>query len=90
MIPREHAADVSQSAAISWQIYAPSKESHGLRPVLVAIVESGALYTVTVLTSLALLLTTSYAQTAVLDMLMPLVVGRFVFLAIHILLTRRA
>ena len=77
-------------AAICWRIYQPSRDSRKLRPVLVAIIESGALYTVTVLTSLALLLTTSYAQTAVLDMLMPLVVGRFVFLAIHILLTRRA
>ncbi|ETW86388.1 hypothetical protein HETIRDRAFT_230432, partial [Heterobasidion irregulare TC 32-1] len=62
--------------AICWRIYQPSREWGGVRtllPVLMAIIESGALYTAGVLTTLILFLIESNAQFAALDLLMPLV-----------------
>ncbi|THH14092.1 hypothetical protein EW146_g6201 [Bondarzewia mesenterica] len=64
------------TAAICWQIYQPSREWGSIRillPVLMAIVESGALYTASVLTTLILFLIENNAQFTCLDIIMPLV-----------------
>ena len=70
----------STLGAICWCIYQPSREWGGVRtllPVLMAIIESGALYTAGVLTTLILFLIESNAQFSALDLLMPLVVSDF-------------